>query len=109
MAEVYKKLAELLPGSTALADLYTVAASTSAVVRVTACNTTTTATTVRLSHSPAGAADANVQYLCFDVPVGANQTVVLAEGITMATTDKLRVKVANATTVTFAAHGMETS
>ena len=94
MAETIKVLAQSLPPAATLTDVYT--ASVSAVISsIVLANQASSATTVRLSAAVAGAADAAKQYLYYDVPVPANDSLVLTLGITLAATDVLRAYSAN--------------
>lgn len=107
MAEAYKNLGQSAPSATTLTDLYTVPSSTSAVVStVTVCNRSSTATTFRVSVAPAGAADTNAHYLWYDVNLPGNDTFAATIGLTLATTDKIRVY-AGAATLSFHAYGSE--
>jgi len=105
----YKTLGQSYPAATTLTDLYTVPASTQTVVSsIIVCNHSGSASTFRISLAPAGAADANAQYLYFDVPIGANDTFVATIGIGMQTTDKLRCYSGNGS-ISFTAVGSEIS
>jgi Fe-S cluster assembly iron-binding protein IscA len=70
------------------------------------CNRSATATTFRISVAPAGAADATSHYLYYDTALDGNDTFIATIGITVATTDKIRVY-AGAATLTFSAFGVE--
>lgn len=101
-------MGQSFPGATTLTALYTVPASTSAVVStIVACNQGA-ATSIRLSVAIAGAADASAQYIAYDVAIGANTTYTFTIGVTLATTDVIRVY-ATLATVSFAAFGSEIS
>lgn len=107
MADTAKKLAQSNPSAATLTDAYTVPAVTSSVISsLIVCNRSATATSFRISHSLAGAADNNAQYLYFDVPIGGNETKGFTIGGTMATTDVLRVY-ATLATLTFTIYGVE--
>lgn len=107
MAEQYRVLAQSNPSAATLTDMYTVPALTSAVVStISVCNRSATPTSFRISVAIAGAADNNVQYLAFDVPIGGNVTVTFTLGVTLATTDVIRVY-ATLATVTFQAFGTQ--
>lgn len=109
MADVFKVLGQSAPAATTLTDLYTVPAATSTTVStMTVCNRSATATTFRISVAPAGAADATSQYLYYDQAIGGNTTFALTMGMTLATTDKIRVY-AGAATLSFSAFGVEIS
>lgn len=91
MAEAYKVLGQSKPTATTLTDAYTVPAATSAVVSsITICNQGA-ATSYRISVAVAGLADTAKQYIAYDVPIAANSTDVFTVGVTLATTDVIRV------------------
>lgn len=101
MADTLSVLAQVNPNATTLTDAYTVAASTSAVISsIVVANRSANATTFRISVAVAGAANNNIQYLYYDVPISGNDTFVASIGITLATTDVIRVY-ANDATLTF--------
>lgn len=107
MAQVYKTLGQANPSATTLTTLYTVPAATSAVVStVSVCNRSATPTAFRISVAIAGAADNNVQYVAYDVPIQANETQTFTIGMTLATTDVVRCY-ATLATLTFIAFGSE--
>ena len=107
MPVVYKQLGKSTPAATTLTAVYTVPASTAAVLSaITVCNRSATATTFRLSHALAGAADANDQYFAYDTPIAGNSTAQFMLGIAMAATDVLRAYV-GAATVTILVWGEE--
>lgn len=107
MPVAYKQLGKATPAATTLTVVYTVPAATAAVLStITVCNRSATATTFRLSHALAGAADANDQYFAYDSPIAGNSSVHLTMGIAMAATDVLRAYV-GAATVTILVWGEE--
>jgi hypothetical protein len=88
----YKTLGQAAPAATTSTDLYTVPAATSAIVStIVITNRSATDATFRLSQSLTGAAIGNKDYLAYDVSVPGSGFITLTLGITMATTDKLRV------------------
>ena len=97
MAEILRTLAQSAPGATTLTDAYTVPALTSVVLSsIIVCNRGATATTFRISIAVAGAVDATKQYLYYDVPLSKNNTFIATIGVTLATTDIVRVYAGNA-------------
>jgi len=97
VAQEYKVLGQSPPAATTLTDVYTVPASTSAVISsICVCNRAATGKTFRLSIAIAGAADTVAQYLTYDQAISANDMIFLQLGITLATTDVLRVYVSSA-------------
>ena len=92
MAETNKILAQTKPSAVTLTDAYTVPASTQTVVStITVCNQSATATTFRISIAVAALADTPKQYLFYDVSCPGNDTFAATFGITLATTDVIRV------------------
>src|SRR5690242_8642174 len=91
MSQVYKVLGQSKPTATTLTAVYTVPAATSAVVSTVVICNQGAATSVRLSVAVAGAVDATQQYLLYDTAIAANTTYTLTLGITLATTDVIRV------------------
>lgn len=107
MADTYKVLGQSDPVAATLTDLYTVPAATSVVgSTVTVCNRSATPTAFRISVAIAGAADANPQYIAYDVPIGGNEAMSFTIGITLAATDKVRVR-ATLATLSFNLFGVE--
>lgn len=91
MANTIKVLAQSIPPSTTLTDVYTVPASTTATVStIVVCNTSAVSDTFRVSVAVAGAADETKQYLYYDVPIPANDTFAATLGVTLAATDVIR-------------------
>ena len=107
MPQTHKVLGQANPSATTLTTLYTVPASTSAVVStLVICNTASSATTYRIAVRPAGATVATQHYVAYDAALPANDTVTLTLGVTLATTDVISVYAASAN-VAFAAYGVE--
>jgi hypothetical protein len=109
MPNVYKILGQSSPSATTETTLYTVPAATSTVCSsISICNRGGTQTTFRVSISPAGAAIANKDYLYYDVTLAGNDTFIATIGVTLATTDKIRVYSGNAN-LSFQIFGTEIS
>ena len=109
MSVAQKDLGQSKPSAKTLTDIYTVPALTQATVStITVCNQSATATSFRISVAPAGAADATSQYLYYDVAIAGNDTFACTFGITLATTDKIRVYNTLAT-LSFSVFGVETT
>ena len=106
MADTYKVLAQSNPVATTLTDAYTVPASTSTVISTIVVANRGAATSFRISIAVAGAADNNVQYIAYDVAIAANESKSFTFGITLATTDKIRVY-ATLATLSFNIFGVE--
>ena len=105
MADTLKILGQLQPNAYVSGDLY-VAPSAATVSSLVVCNLVTTAATFRVSVALAGVALAMSQYLYFDFVIPGNNTFISTIGITLATTDKIRVQ-SNSGTLTFSAFGLE--
>jgi hypothetical protein len=96
MAEAYKVLGQASLAATTLTDIYTVPAATSTVLStIVACNRTASPLATRVSVAVGGAADNLKQYLFYDTPIPANDSVVLTIGVTLATTDVVRAYAAS--------------
>lgn len=107
MATTYKVLGQSNPSATTATTLYTVPASTQAVIStIVIANLTATAATFRIAVRPAGATLANSQYIAYDITVGASDSTALTLGVTMNATDVLTVYASTAN-LTFTAFGSE--
>lgn len=108
MAFSPKILSQTVPGAGgAFTDAYTVPGATSTTVgTVTVHNTSSTTTDDgRLRTAIAGAANASSQQV-FNINVPPDGTVVLTMGVTLATTDVVRVAATNGT-LNFHLYGIE--
>lgn len=107
MASAYSVLGQSAPGAASLTSLYTVPASTQAIIStIVAANRSATPTDIRIAVRPAGAAIADQHYIAHTVAIGANETLTFTLGITMEATDVLSVYNTLAT-VSFNAFGVE--
>jgi hypothetical protein len=107
MADTFKILGQSKPSATTLTDIYTVPGATSASIStITVANQSATATTFRISVAIAGAADTTAQYIAYDAAIQGNDTITFTLGITLATTDKIRVY-NTAATCSFNVFGVE--
>jgi hypothetical protein len=98
MAETIKVLGQANPSATTLTDVYTVPASTVAVLStVVVCNRGGAGIAFRVSVAVAGASDSNEQYLYYDEALAANTTVEKKLGVTLGAADVVRVYVDTAT------------
>ena len=89
---IYKVLGQVAPSATTETDLYTVPSATSTVCSsISICNRASSDTTFRVSVSKAGASTSNKDYLYYDVTLAGNDTFIATIGVTLATTDKIRV------------------
>jgi hypothetical protein len=109
MGNVYKILGQSSPSATTETDLYTVPSATSAVCSsLSVCNRGSSQTTFRISISEAGAATSNKDYLYYDVTLAGNDTFIATIGVTLATTDVIRVYSGNSN-LSFQVWGTEIS
>lgn len=107
MPDIYKVLAQSNPVAATPTDAYTVPALTQAIIStVTIANRSAVATTFRISVAIAGAVAANEQYIAYDVAIGGNEAIALTLGITLDTTDVVRVY-ATLATLSFNIFGVE--
>jgi len=109
MPTAYKVLGQSAPSATTDTTLYTVPASTSAVVStISVCNRDTGSGTFRIAIRPAGASIANQHYVVYDAALAANATATFTLGVTLATTDVVTVRASTAN-FSFSAFGSEIS
>jgi len=88
----YKILGQSAPSATTSTDLYQVPASTEVIISsLVVANRSATSATYRISVASDAAALANSQYLVYDSTLAANETVALTLGITLNSTDVIRV------------------
>ena len=107
MAEVYKILGQSAPAATTATDVYTVGATTEAIVSsVTVCERGGAAATFRIAFLIGGGTVATTDYIAYDHPITANETIVFTLGVGMATTDQVEVYASTAN-LTFNVFGME--
>ena len=110
MATSYKILGQAAPSDTSNADLYTVPASTEAVIStLLVTNTTGTDATCRIFARVAGAAAAASNAVIYDGTVTANDFTAITVGITLAATDVISVQSGTGSALTFQAFGSEIS
>ncbi len=108
MATTYKVLGQAAPAGTTNTDLLTVGSGKSVVISTLAiANTTGTAATARVFVRQGGATAATSNAIIYDVSVGANATIALTLGITLAATDVVTVQTGTANALTFHAYGQE--
>lgn len=108
MATTYKVLGQVAPTDTNNADLYTVPASTQAVVStISVTNDTATQATFRIYVRVAGAAASATNTLFFDTPLPGNSAAFFTVGITLGAGDVLTVRSGTANAFTFQAFGSE--
>ena len=109
MPTTYKVLGQVAPSATTLTTLYTVPASTQAVVStISVCNQSASATTFRIAIRVAGAGISGEDYIAYDSTISGNNTTFITVGITLAATDVISVY-STAATVSFNAFGSEIS
>lgn len=109
MPTIYKVLGQSAPSATTATTLYTVPASTDAVVStISVCNRAATSGTYRIAIRPAGAALANEHYIAYDSAITANNTTFITVGVTLDATDVITVYASSAN-MSFSAFGTEIS
>jgi hypothetical protein len=107
MPSTKKVLFQSSPGATTLTAVYTVPAATETVVSsLFVCNRGATDTTFRISVAIGGAADANQQYIYYNVDIPANDSFNATVGLTLGAGDVIRVYAA-AAQLSFSGYGVE--
>jgi hypothetical protein len=103
----YKVLGQSNPAATTSTDLYTVPASTEAILStIMVCNQAATQATFRVSISVNGAALSDKEYLAYDAAIPGNGFVALTLGVTLGAADVVRVYASTAD-ISFNAFGSE--
>lgn len=93
----YKVLGQSAPSATTDTTVYTVPASTEAIIStIVVTNRSATARTFRIAIRPNGATLANQHYIAFDSPVNANDIVALSLGLTADASDVVTVYASSA-------------
>ena len=106
MPTTHKVLGQSAPTAATATTLYTVPAATQAVCSTLSICNRDIATTYRVSVRPAGATLDVKHYLVYDAVIGANDTIALTLGITLAATDVVSVY-AGTSAVSFSLFGAE--
>jgi len=110
MPTAYKVLAQSAPAATTDTTLYTVPSSTSAVVStISIANQAGSSGTYRIAVRPAAdASTTQKHYIVYGATVGANDSIMLTLGLTLATGD-LIIVYASSANMSFSAFGSELS
>jgi hypothetical protein len=110
MADTLKTLGQSFPSGNTLTSLYTVPGSTSAAVSsIVVCNQSSTSSCrIRVSVAIAAEADSSKQYIVYDAIIAPNETKAFVIGVTLATTDVVRVQ-SDSGTASFNLFGAEVS
>lgn len=110
MAASRKSLGQVAPAATTETDLYNSPTTVldTVVGTVVICNRGGTSTTFRISVCPEADTTATTDYLFYDCPIAANETIVAQLGITLPPDWDVRVYAGTAD-LTFNAFGQENS
>jgi len=88
MAYSYKVLGQAMLGANANVNLYTVPASTSAIIStLNVCNQSQSNVTFRIAIRPAGVTGTSKHYIVYDSPIPAQDTIAMSLGMTLGNTD----------------------
>jgi hypothetical protein len=110
MAINYKVLGQQNPAGTSDTTLYTVPASTEAIVStLSISNVSGSAANARVYVGVAGAAVADANAILKDVPLAANSVAAFTLGITLSATDVITVRSSVGAALTFQLFGSEIS
>jgi len=95
------------PSAATSTTLYTNPGGVTTVLSgVTVANRSNVGTTFRVSIDPAAAGDSNEDYYAYDMPIGGNESVVVAQGAIVPSTGLVRVY-ATLATLSFQGDGVE--
>ncbi len=108
MPQVYRVLGQSNPGAATPVDIYTVLQPIRSAIlsSINVCNRSATPTTYRIAIRKGGAALSLEQYIAYDAPIAANDTVSFNVGISLAQTDVVTVY-ATLATLSFNVFGLE--
>jgi hypothetical protein len=107
MPTSYKVLGQSTPSANTITTLYTVPSTANTVVStVTVCNQGAGNAAISIAVCPANTSVTTSQYIVNNATVVANDTVFLTVGLTLATTDTIRVN-SNIANVSFNTFGSE--
>lgn len=110
MATTYKILGQVQPASSGNENLYTVPASTEAIIStIVVANVSGSDTTFRIFVRNNGAAATTANAIAYDTAISANSQAAFSLGLTMDASDILTVQSAAGSAVTFSAFGSELS
>lgn len=110
MAINYKVLGQANPAGTSETDLYTVPASTQAIVStLTITNTGGSSVDARVWVRVAGASTSNTNAILYDVPLAGKSVAAFTLGITLAATDVVTVRQSSGGNLNFQLFGSEIS
>jgi hypothetical protein len=108
MANAYKVLGQEDDASANNVTLYTASGVEAICSTLVICNRESADNTFRVAVRPGGATLANEHYINYDTSVGANDTIYLTLGITLADTDVVSVGASDGN-VSFTLFGTEVS
>jgi hypothetical protein len=109
MAQTHKILGQVAPSGVSNTNLYTVPASTQAIVStLSICNTGSASTTYRVAVRPTGEAIANKHYITYDSYAEANNSTFLTLGLSLGAADVVTVY-AGSGVLSFGLFGVEIS
>ena len=90
MATSYKVLGQSIPAANTLTTVYTVPASTEAVIStITACNLGPAPTTYKIAVIKNGGSVANEDYIVYDASIAPQDTVTFTLGLTLDAADEI--------------------
>ena len=107
--KTYKILGQVNPNATTDTNLYTVPSDIQSVCSsINICNTASADATFRIAAVPSGDTISKKHYLAYDSSVSGNDTLSLVLGITLGTSDVIKIYASNAD-LSFSIFGSEIS
>jgi hypothetical protein len=105
----YKILGQVAPAIGTANNVYTVPASTQAVVStINVCNPDATQRSTRIAVIKSGESLAAKHYIAYDVPIALNDSLSITIGITMGANDSISVYTNGSSNVAYSVFGSET-
>lgn len=103
----YKVLGQSAPSATTNTDVYTVPASTQAVIStITVANANSSEATFRIAVRKSGATLEQKHYIVYDATINANDTTAITLGLSLGATDVITVYTST-TNISFGVFGSE--
>jgi hypothetical protein len=108
MATTYKVLGQVAPSANTANTVYTVPAATQTVVStVTVCNPDSAIRSFRVAVVPSGQTLSQKNYIAYETPIAAVDTIALTLGLSLGANDSISVFANNTANLSFGIYGAE--
>lgn len=107
MGIIYKVLGQINPTANTITDLYTAPSGANTIIStISVCNQTNVSSNFDIAVVPSGDTLGAKNYINFNTPLPASDTITLTLGLTLAAGDKVRANV-RTSTISVNAYGSE--